>query len=147
MDVFFYERNIPNKYGNEHFHLQVFAIPENLTDNVKKVLEYEGKRCDVQEWLETDSLLGLVDLVADENSYFAIQFPNGKIFYTLNTEKISVQFGRKIFCFVLNLLDKIDWKSCVVSNEKETQMTDNFRKDFSIYAPVAKKEEENTNEN
>ena len=133
MEVFFYERNIPTKYGNEHFHLQVVPIPRASADNARKVLEYEGKRCGVQEWLVTDSFFSMRQ-VAKEEPFFAIQFPSdGKVYYTTHTENISIQFGRKVFAFVLNMLNRLDWKTCVLPDNQETKIAESFRKKFSTF--------------
>lgn len=47
--------------------------------------------------------------------------------------KHPLQFGREILCRLLNVPEKLEWRKCAVDKEKETELTNNFRKEFAPY--------------
>lgn len=67
--------------------------------------------------------------------YFYVEFPNNtKLFHRVR-RGFPIQFGREVLASteILNLPDRIDWRECQESKEKETEMTKEFRKLFEPY--------------
>jgi hypothetical protein len=143
-DLFVFERSIQTK-GGYHTHVQCIPIDAGSGPSVQsKMLEmamYAGFQLK-----EITSDLGLGALVDDcSGGYFyaEIPLPGGgnecrRFIYhageggnDMNSGTVPLQFGREVLAAVMENPDIGQWKACVVSQEKESELTIAFRKSLA----------------
>ena len=128
--------------------LQVFPIPFLCVDRISEVIISQCQRTnlpffepivnfdDNEQKKRTDSLSELCSL-GHKGPYLFIEVPNH---YPASicknpAQRQSLYFGRTIACLLLGCLQRINWKNCVLSYEREKQMVDDFKYDFLAFDP------------
>eukprot|EP00804_Cyclotella_cryptica_P021812 CCRYP_000803-RC/>CCRYP_000803-RC protein AED:0.13 eAED:0.13 QI:0/0.33/0/1/0.33/0/4/0/756 len=144
-DLFVFERSIQTK-GGYHTHVQCIPVDAGSGPSIQsKMLEmavYAGFQLK-----EITSDLGLGALVDDFSGgyfYAEIPLPGGghdfrRFIYhageggneKVNSGTVPLQFGREVLAAVMENPDIGQWKACVMSQEKESDLTIAFRKSLA----------------
>ncbi|XP_015925567.1 CWF19-like protein 1 [Parasteatoda tepidariorum] len=133
-DVIFFERNL----SSAHLQIQVVPVPDSVTSKVKNTILELG----AAHGVEFDELpeFSLIKQIVPENKpyiYFEIvrnKKISTKLLCVIN-KHIPIQFGRMVLASkpILDLPDRIDWKSCALTEEEERNLAEQFRKKFKAY--------------
>lgn len=128
----FFERN----YKTSHMQIQAVPIPRKASKELKEIFMEEAQGNDI-ELLELEAGMRLDQVVQAKSPYFALELPNGEVLYTKikGAKGFPINFGREVLSLgpVLNLPDRIEWKDCTVSKEREIGMINQIRTDFEPY--------------
>lgn len=137
----FFERS----YRSFHFQINAIPISKELLDSIEdKILQLAELRGIKLKKIPPEMDLG--DLLSPGMAYFYLEIMDIglKLFTKIDTRKgdghhppqeFSLQFGREILADpqLLNLSDKIDWKSCCLTKEEETDLTKSFKQQFKPF--------------
>ncbi|XP_036363456.1 CWF19-like protein 1 isoform X2 [Octopus sinensis] len=76
-----------------------------------------------------------IQIVNVEAPYFYAEIPTGEKFLCRISKGFPLQFGRDVLAspMLLNMPERIDWKNCTESQEKEKQMAQEFKKKFKDF--------------
>ncbi|XP_076356766.1 CWF19-like protein 1 [Tachypleus tridentatus] len=76
-----------------------------------------------------------LQIVSPGMPYFYVELENGEKLFNRIKKDFPLQFGREVLACesLLNMPQRIEWKACSVSKEKETHMAEEFRKDFEEF--------------
>ncbi|GAB1609733.1 CWF19-like protein 1 [Argonauta hians] len=128
--VVFFERN----YKTSHLQIQAIPVPASLACNISDVFTQfaEEESIDLNEIPKHSDLKQIVKV---EAPYFYAEVPTGEKFLCRITKGFPLQFGRDILAspMLLNMPDRIDWKSCTESQEDEKEMAQEFKKMFKSF--------------
>jgi hypothetical protein len=53
------------------------------------------------------------------------------------TSSFPMSLGTEIVAAILNIPEKSFWKNCILSEEEEKQLTEEFRESFAAFDPAA----------
>jgi hypothetical protein len=141
-DLFVFERCIQTK-GGYHTHVQCIPVEAGSGPTIQsKMLEMSVRNG--FQLREITSELSLNALEDDwSKGYFYVEIPLGggdeyrRFIYRAGdasgdeqgsrTHQVPLQFGREVLAEVLNKPEIGHWKACVVSKEKEEELTASFR--------------------
>jgi len=126
----FFERN----YKTQHLQIQVVPVDKDLSDEVKKVFLDNAAEMEI-DMNEIPPHVPLSQLAVQGQAYFYVEDPaKNKLFGRIN-KNFPLQFGREVLADskLLDMEDRVDWKTCSMSKEEETECTKEFRKSFSPF--------------
>ncbi|ORX55121.1 hypothetical protein DM01DRAFT_1286543 [Hesseltinella vesiculosa] len=112
--------------GMAHAHMQILAVPKNLSDHIEQVAQQEAKMAG----------FNLATHRSDEDhDYFEMELPNGKrLIHALSPkERFNLQFGRLVLANALDTPDRMDWKACAQGMEEEKQACKEFKAAFKKF--------------
>jgi len=155
----FFERNILlGKAMQRHAYLEAIPVPCSSASAIGPMIENEAKRLNlalgvplepvspktipgISDEHHNDGLARLHQEITDsEEEYLYIEV-SGNAFSprvarsAVGENKLSIplQFGRRIACRLLGCMNRVDWQSCIVPEEVEANMSDEFKKGFKTY--------------
>ncbi|KAI6237279.1 hypothetical protein M3Y95_00248400 [Aphelenchoides besseyi] len=125
-----WERN----YKTSHLNFEMIGIPRENAKALRSALMqasdlYRLEFCFLKEnenvW----------DLATEGNPYFYCELPDGSRLFTRSMSGFPLHFAREIVAgeSILNCPDKTNWKSCVLSKDKETQIADKVKEQFKAF--------------
>nr|BAN20996.1 RNA lariat debranching enzyme, putative [Riptortus pedestris] len=124
LEVIFFERN------HKSLHALIHCLPVNpkLTTKIKslflkKVLELKMKIKFM------DNCLQIRREVQPDQSFFYMEYGTREVCFIPIDKDFPLNFAREIFCdeTVLNCPERIDWKSCTLSQEEEEEIVQNLK--------------------
>lgn len=128
----FFERN----YKTSHMQIQVVPIPKEATKELMEIFkeEAEGHGFALND-LDSDTKITQVLQVG--LPFFVVELPNGDVLYTQikGSSHFPLNFGRDVICTgpILNLPDRVEWKDCILSKEKEVELVQKIRNEFEPF--------------
>uniref|UniRef100_A0A0L8G1K5 Cwf19-like C-terminal domain-containing protein n=1 Tax=Octopus bimaculoides TaxID=37653 RepID=A0A0L8G1K5_OCTBM len=128
--VVFFERN----YKTSHLQIQAIPVPANLACNITDTFTEFA----VEESIDLNEIpkhSDLKQIVNVEVPYFYVEVPTGEKFLCRISKGFPLQFGRDVLAspILLNMPERINWKSCTESQEEEKQMAQEFKKKFKDF--------------
>ncbi|CAH8534228.1 unnamed protein product [Dicrocoelium dendriticum] len=132
-----YERNLKT----QHYQLQVVPIPFAVAGEVKHAFLDLSTRCETSPCVlqPIPRNAELNEICAPGIPYFHVELPTGeRLFGQIKRDRIptsDIHFGRFVLSNqrILNCPDRADWRNCVDSVERETQLTLKMRERFAPY--------------
>jgi len=124
MTLVIFERN----FYTQHLQLQVVPIPKNKVDEAKTAFTEFGQMQNI-DFADVPEDKDLQEMLSATSPYFAVEFDDGERLLHRIKSKIPLQFGREVLACedLLNMPERVDWKSCKVSKDEETKMAKSFR--------------------
>jgi hypothetical protein len=142
-DLFVFERSIQTK-GGYHPHVQCIPVDLDSGPMIQKIMMAMASKAGfhLKEITGDLGLNALQDDWSDGYFYAEIPLPGGRdefrrLIYSAgdgnddNNNRqgsVPIQFGREVLAEVLRNPNLSHWKACVVSQERETELTAEFRK-------------------
>ncbi|CAB4027238.1 Hypothetical predicted protein, partial [Paramuricea clavata] len=125
-----YERN----FITHHLQIQVIPVPNEKADDLKGLFMEMGSEKNM-EFDMLDDETDLKEIVRPQVPFFLVEFDDGSRLLHRVRKKMPLQFGREVLAShsVLDMEERVDWKSCKVSMEIEKKMTGDFRKKFQPF--------------
>ncbi|KAK9374760.1 CwfJ C-terminus 1-domain-containing protein-like protein, partial [Lipomyces chichibuensis] len=122
-----------SRHNGIHFHVQVIPVPDSKLSEVLNEFENAAKT-NGYTIIERDEEDENEDS-GNEEDFFKVYLGEKKILYiSLPPEvRFDLQFGRKVLATVLNLPERLDWKSCVQNEKDEIQDAEQFKTLFKVY--------------
>lgn len=134
----FFERN----YRSYHFQIQVIPVPdekaENFTETILRLTEQKGLKLK-----KIPPEMDLSDLISPGAPYFYMESNKAdlKVFTNIRTKnsdgsrvdsEFPLQLGRELLANtdILDMMDRSDWRTCVLDKEGEKELAQNFKKNF-----------------
>ncbi|KAE9550509.1 hypothetical protein FO519_006283 [Halicephalobus sp. NKZ332] len=123
-----FERN----YKCSHMQIQIVPVSKSKSRTLKSsfmnAAQLAGIELTIME--EKDQVW---DLVFEGTPYFCVELPDGTRLFTRQMNKFPLQFGREVLAgpSLLDCEEKVDWKNCLLGEEKETE----FSKFFWFFKP------------
>jgi len=126
----FWERN----YRTQHLQIQVVPVHKEDGNSVKQIFLDTASHLEI-DLNEIPSHVPLSQLAQQGQPYFYAETPNKDKLFARIQKNFPLQFGREVVANtqLLDLEDRVDWKTCQVSKDEETEMTKEFRKMFAPY--------------
>jgi hypothetical protein len=138
-DLFVFERSIQTK-GGYHSHIQCIPVDLDSGPAIQKVMLEMASKAGfrLKEITGELSLHALEDDWSAGYFYAEIALPGGgdefrRFIYRAGDENgtVPLEFGRMVIAEVMGNPQIRQWKACVVSQEKETELAAEFRKSLS----------------
>ncbi|KAF8447777.1 CwfJ C-terminus 1-domain-containing protein-like protein [Boletus edulis BED1] len=131
--VFYEVARLSAKGG--HAHVQVVPIPISLQNKVEAAFLKEGRAVGID--FESDAEGALDACASSARSYFRVDLPDGRKLIHLMKDDVpfSVQFGRQVLVSLLSITHRLDWKSCILSEEEDRADVELFKKAFAPFDP------------
>lgn len=149
--VFYEVARLSAKGG--HAHVQAVPVPISLQNEVETAFLKEGRALGID--FEPDADGALEACVGSARSHFRVDLPDGRKLIHLMKDDVpfSVQFGRYVlqqvifimgllgyFCrqvlvSLLNITHRLDWKTCILSEEEDNADVELFKKAFAPFDP------------
>jgi len=125
-----YERN----FKTQHMQLQVVPVLKEDANVVKQAFLDQASSQEI-DLNEIPSHVPLSQLAVQGQPYFMVETPNKENLFGRINKGFPIQFGREVLCSepLLDTPESVDWKSCKLSKEEETEQTKAFRKMFAPY--------------
>ncbi|BFZ05224.1 hypothetical protein BsWGS_08263 [Bradybaena similaris] len=128
--VVFFERN----FKTQHLQIQVVPIPQDSVVDIKDTF----MACAEAESLELAELpkhSELKQIVPDGAPYFYAELPTGEKLLHRISKQFPLQFGREALCEppILNMPERVDWKTCKLSMDEEKEIAAKFKSDFKQF--------------
>ncbi|XP_064384074.1 CWF19-like protein 1 [Halichondria panicea] len=120
-----------NYHQSQHLQLQVIPVTKIPSDALRQAFIDYGWSMGV--WLETmPRETPPSELAYTGVPYFLAEFDDGGNVFTRPYGRFSLQFGREVLAapLVLNLPNRINWKSCLATKDEETKAALEMRKNF-----------------
>ena len=78
-------------------------------------------------------------MVFEGTPYFCVELPDGTRLFTRQMNKFPLQFGREVLASpsLLDCEEKVDWKNCILGEEKETEVAKQLKNKFKQFDPNA----------
>jgi len=110
-------------------------IPLNLKDEVEAAFIDEGRSQGIDFEKEPDTALEAC--AGGRQSYFRVDLPDGRKMVHLmkDTVPFSVQFGRQVLVSLLNMPNRLDWKTCMLSDDEDKAEAQAFKTAFASFDP------------
>lgn len=126
----FFERN----FKSQHLQLQVVPIIKDDANIVKKEFLDQASSREI-DLNEIPSHIPISQLAVQGQPYFFVETPNKDKLFGRIDKGFPLQFGRDVLCGdkLLDLPERVDWKSCKLDKDEETEQTKQFRKQFSQF--------------
>lgn len=126
----FWERN----YRTQHLQIQVVPVLKEDGNSVKQIFMDTASHLEI-DLNEIPSHVPLSQLAQQGQPYFYAETPNKDKLFARIQKNFPLQFGREVVgnTQLLDMEDRVDWKTCQVSKDEETEMTKEFRKMFTPY--------------
>jgi hypothetical protein len=138
-----------------HAHVQAVPIPLKLKDEVEAAFINEGRLQGIDFEKEPDEALEAC--AGGRQSYFRVDLPDGRKMVHLmkDTVPFSIQFGRYVgsrICYrslftefmafrrqvlvsLLNMPNRLDWKTCMLSEDEDKAEAQAFKIAFAPFDP------------
>ncbi|KAL4067785.1 CwfJ C-terminus 1-domain-containing protein-like protein [Scleroderma citrinum] len=131
--VFFEVGRLSSKGG--HAHVQAVPVPCHLQDKVEDSFVNEGRALGID--FESDVESALAACSGGQLSYFRVDLPDGRKMVHIMKSHVpfSVQFGRQVLVTLLNIPERLDWKSCMLTEEGDKADAESFKKAFATFDP------------
>lgn len=128
--VVFFERN----FKTQHLQIQVVPIPIDCVQELRDAFT----QCSEEENIELNEIpkhSDLKQIVPSGTPYFYAEIPTGEKLLHRISRQFPIQFGRDVLSSpqVLNMPERVDWRNCKLSKDKETQLARQFKEDFKNY--------------
>ncbi|KAI0306802.1 nuclear protein [Multifurca ochricompacta] len=128
--VFFEVGRVSAKGG--HAHIQAVPVPLSLEDRVEFAFRDAGALHGVEfDQEELDELPS----GGEGEEYFRVELPSGRRLVHRIRGPFSVQFGRKVLASLLNVEERVDWKTCLQSEEDDMTDVLAFKTAFAPFDP------------
>ncbi|KAK7206899.1 CwfJ C-terminus 1-domain-containing protein-like protein [Myxozyma melibiosi] len=114
-----------------HFHIQVIPVPTEKLDRVEQefrtAADANGYTIEKHDSKDAES--------ESDGDYFKVYLPdNSSLYVPLSPEtRFDLQFGRKVLATVLELPDRVDWRTCAQDEKEEVKDAERFKEVFSKY--------------
>ena len=138
-DLFVFERSIQTK-GGYHSHIQCIPVDLDSGSAIQKVMLEMASKAGfrLKEITGELSLHALEDDWSEGYFYAEVPLPGGgdefrRFIYRAGDESgtVPLEFGRMVLAEVMGNPQIRQWKACVVSQEKETELAAEFRMSLS----------------
>ncbi|KAG6376305.1 CwfJ C-terminus 1-domain-containing protein-like protein [Boletus reticuloceps] len=131
--VFYEVARLSAKGG--HAHVQAVPVPISLQNKVEAAFLKEGRAVGID--FESDAEGALDACASSARSYFRVDLPDGRKLIHLMKDDVpfSVQFGRQVLVSLLSITHRLDWKSCILSEEEDRADVELFKKAFAPFDP------------
>ncbi|XP_066929063.1 CWF19-like protein 1 [Clytia hemisphaerica] len=128
--IVMFERN----FYTQHLQLQVVGVRKSLEENIETSFE-ECAQEYCMELMRIPEEKDLTEMVAITTPYFYAEVGEETRFLHKVKGKMPLQFGREVLAGenVLDMTDRVDWKSCKLNREEEVSQAKAFRKRFQPY--------------
>lgn len=134
-----FERN----YKSDHLQIQVVPVPQAIAaDAIKEsIINCASKQVDRMghptniDFAELPARTDLKQVVSAGVPFFHIELPDGqRLFHKIN-RYFPLQFGRESLAVptVLNIPQRVDWRTCTLSHDEEEKCTADFRRFFNSF--------------
>ncbi|XP_065844438.1 CWF19-like protein 1 [Oscarella lobularis] len=125
-----FERN----FHSPHLQFQAVPITGLQSDELREIFKAQGMEQGI-DFIEVPRDGKLKDFITPNVPFFHVEFDNGERLLHRIRGRFPVQFGREVLASrnVLDAPERIDWKSCAVSKDKETQMATRIRRNFQPF--------------
>ena len=126
----FFERN----YKQQHLQIQVVPVPRQKAAQVKTV--FMDSACSLQLDLNAiPSHVPLAQLAVQGQAYLHVETPEKETLFGRIVKNFPLQFGREVLADekLLDMPERVDWKSCSLARDEEVDITKAMRKMFSSY--------------
>ncbi|KAG8812364.1 hypothetical protein FRC17_002060 [Serendipita sp. 399] len=113
-----------------HAQLHVMPIPQSIPDDeVEETFHKIAKQARLE--LKEEELGDVTD------NYMTIELPSGKTLVHIMDEgsRFPLQFPRMALASLFGLPERVDWKSCVESEQTETAQAEEFKTAFRAFDP------------
>uniref|UniRef100_A0A915L199 CWF19-like protein 1 n=1 Tax=Romanomermis culicivorax TaxID=13658 RepID=A0A915L199_ROMCU len=131
MCAVFFERN----FRTQHFQLQCVPLPKKVVNQLRPIVEEKLNDLELEfTILSEDSQLK--DVVQPGVPYFYIESEDFRLYATKLTRNFPLNFAREVLIDerLLDLgLTYSDWRNCLESMSRETDLAQEFRANFSKY--------------
>ncbi|XP_078481216.1 CWF19-like protein 1 [Ciona intestinalis] len=135
----FFERN----YRTDHMQIQVVPLPPGVTSSQVKEsfvnlgtsnTDRHGNPNPI-DFVELPQRTDLKQIIGRGIPFFHVELPDGTRLVHKIQRYFPLQFGREALCSapLLNSPKRIDWRSCALSCDQETDLTKKFRKFFKKF--------------
>lgn len=151
-DLICYERWLPmrNTLAN-HAQFQAIAIPRRMAFCAQPALLSLGKKAGlIFRKIDSPSELFTLQDGASATPYYYFQLPGDNTARGRMTEhwvcssdstKMPLNFGREVLCEILEAKDKLDWRKCVMSEEKETAIAAHLKDKMAAFVAIQQEKE------
>lgn len=128
--VVFFERN----YRTQHLQIQVVPVPIDSVCDIKETFT-ECAQSEGFELFEIPKHSDLKQIVPPGAPYFYTELPSGDKLLHRISKNFPLQFGRDVLASpqILNMTERVDWKACKVSKEREADQASDFKSVFSEF--------------
>ncbi|CAB3396929.1 unnamed protein product [Caenorhabditis bovis] len=125
-----FERN----FRTQHLQVQMVPIDKSSTKALKGAFTNAAALAGF-ELVSISHEESLLDLVNEGCPYFIAELPDGSKLFTRNMKGFPLQFGREVLAStpILDCEEKVDWKNCVLSKDKEIELVERFKKLFKPF--------------
>ncbi|KIJ44274.1 hypothetical protein M422DRAFT_30418 [Sphaerobolus stellatus SS14] len=114
-----------------HAHVQVIPVPNKFTsEQIENAFRSFGQHTGVE--FEVEEETEGTNMRRTEN-YFRVELPNGRKLIHLMKGSFDLQFGRIALGNLMRLQDRVDWKTCALSDEEEKTDAQEFKKAFAEF--------------
>ena len=126
----FFERN----YKQQHLQIQVVPVSRELAGQVKTVFLDSAASLQL-DLNEIPGHVPLSQLAVQGQAYLHVETPDKEKLFGRIVKNFPLQFGREVLADekLLDMPERVDWKSCSLSREEEVDLTKAMRKMFSQY--------------
>ena len=143
-----FERN----YKCSHMQIQIIPVPKSKSKSLKSSFMNAAQLAGIElTVMEENNQVGSLysvpkymffqvwDLVFEGTPYFCVELPDGTRLFTRQMNKFPLQFGREVLAgpSLLDCEEKVDWKNCILGEEKETEVTKQLKNKFKQFDPNA----------
>jgi len=125
--VVFFERN----YRTQHLQIQAVPIPLDSVTDVKDTF-ISCAEAEKIELAEIPKFSDIRQIVPDGAPYFYVELPTKEKMLHRIGKGFALQFGREALCepSILNMPERVDWKSCQLDREEEKATATEFKSHF-----------------
>eukprot|EP00052_Salpingoeca_macrocollata_P027526 m.261725 g.261725 ORF g.261725 m.261725 type:complete len:698 (-) comp22752_c0_seq2:32-2125(-) len=126
-DCVLFERN----YRSQHMQLQVVPVPKDVSGQAPAAFQAAGAQAGLR-FQDITADQSPDEIVGEGAAFFLVEYADGRRQISPITGRFSLQFGREVLASgaLLDVPDRVDWKSCVLSKEEEKQAAADFKKAF-----------------
>ncbi|KAG9318642.1 nuclear protein [Chiua virens] len=132
--VFYEVARLSAKGG--HAHVQAVPVPVSLQNEVEAAFLKEGRAQGIE--FQSDADAALEASAHGARSYFHVDLPDGRKLVHLMKDDVpfSVHFGRQVLVSLLNIPHRLDWKTCILTEEEGKADVELFKKAFAQVDPT-----------
>uniref|UniRef100_A0A7E5A247 CwfJ_C_1 domain-containing protein n=1 Tax=Panagrellus redivivus TaxID=6233 RepID=A0A7E5A247_PANRE len=134
-----FERN----FKCSHLQLQLIPVPKTNSRALRMAFLVAAQDHKIELGvLEKDQQIW--DIVEEGHPYFYAELPDGTRLLCTKMRNFPIHFGREVLASpeLLDCLDKVDWKNCVLEHAKEAEVTNDLKARFKQYDIVDESDSE-----
>ncbi|CDZ96519.1 Uncharacterized conserved protein [Phaffia rhodozyma] len=117
-----------------HAHLQIVPVPLTAVSQIESVFREEGAKLGINFESDADVALNSIG-TGGRDSYFRVDFPNGKLIHLIRGTGFNLQFGRTVLAKLLEIPHRVDWKACAQTDAEEKADAVAFKKAYAQFDP------------